>query len=104
VWTYTRELVTGLVMPRHPRYPGQLAEELPTTAQRAWLEGLSSVTYYPTGFRLEWMQDAAADLSASMSYLRTIIHECNPDCCILSQFCSARWRLSSRSWWWRTAT
>jgi glycosyltransferase involved in cell wall biosynthesis len=45
------------------------------------------VTYYPTGFRLEWMQDAAADLSASMSYLRTIIHECNPDLLHLSQFC-----------------
>ncbi len=86
VWTYTRELVTGLAT-RGIRVTLVSFGGVPTAAQSTWLKGLSDVTYFPTGFRLEWMQDAAADLSDSMSYLRTIIHERNPDLLHLSQYC-----------------
>jgi len=86
VWTYTRELVTGLAM-RGIRVTLVSFGGIPTSAQRAWLAGLSEVTYYPTGFRLEWMQGAAADLSDSASYLRAIIQERKPDLLHLSQFC-----------------
>ncbi len=61
VWTYTRELVTGLAM-RGIRVTLVSFGGIPTAAQSAWLEGLSDVTYFPTAFRLEWMQNATADL------------------------------------------
>jgi glycosyltransferase involved in cell wall biosynthesis len=86
VWTYTRELVTGLAM-RGIRITLVSFGGIPTRAQTAWLEKLSGVTYFPTGFRLEWMQDAAEDLSDSSCYLRGIIHEHHPDLLHLSQYC-----------------
>jgi len=86
VWTYTRELVTGLAM-RGVRVTLVSFGGIPTRTQSAWLEGLSGVTYFPTGFRLEWMQDADRDIADSMSYLRSIIDECNPDLLHLGQYC-----------------
>jgi glycosyltransferase involved in cell wall biosynthesis len=86
VWTYTRELVTGLAM-RGIRITLVSFGGIPTRAQTAWLEKLSGVTYFPTGFRLEWMQDAAEDLPDSTCYLRGIIQEHNTDLLHLSQYC-----------------
>jgi glycosyltransferase involved in cell wall biosynthesis len=86
VWTYTRELVTGLAM-RGIRVTLVSFGGIPTRSQSAWLEDVSGVTYYPTGFRLEWMQDADRDIADSMSYLCGIIDEQRPDLLHLSQFC-----------------
>ncbi len=86
VWTYTRELVTGLAV-RGIEVTLVSFGGIPTAAQSAWLEKLPGVTYFPTGFRLEWMQEAERDISDSMSYLRGVIDERNPDLLHLSQYC-----------------
>jgi glycogen(starch) synthase len=86
VWTYTRELVTGL---------SQLGVEvtlvsfgeIPTGAQCEWLEKLNNVDFRATAFKLEWMQDAAADLAESSEYLLDVIHETQPELLHLSQYC-----------------
>jgi glycogen synthase len=86
VWTYTRELVTGLVK-RGIRVTLVSFGGIPAAAQSAWLERLSGVTYFPTGFRLEWMKDADSDLGESTRYLHSVIREAKPDLLHLSQFC-----------------
>jgi glycosyltransferase involved in cell wall biosynthesis len=86
VWTYTRELVSGLAK-RGIRVTLVSFGGIPSRAQSAWMETLPDVTYFPTGFRLEWMQDAANDLTDSADYLRGIIQDCNPDLLHLSQYC-----------------
>jgi glycosyltransferase involved in cell wall biosynthesis len=86
VWTYTRELVTGLAA-RGIRVTLVSFGRIPTPAQSAWLEGLTSVEYLPTGFRLEWMQEADGDVADSIRYLQGIVRERKPDLLHLSQFC-----------------
>jgi glycogen synthase len=86
VWTYTRELVTGLAS-RGIRITLVSFGGVPARAQRAWLEGLSGVTYIPTGYGLEWMQDAGEDVFDSMRYLHSVIDERKPDLLHLSQYC-----------------
>jgi glycosyltransferase involved in cell wall biosynthesis len=86
VWTYTRELVTGLAA-RGIRITLVSFGGVPEEAQRAWLEGLAGVTYLPTGFSLEWMEDAAGEISDSARYLRNVIQERRPDLLHLSQYC-----------------
>ena len=86
VWTYTRELVTGLAS-RGIRITLVSFGGIPPRAQRAWLEGLAGVTYFPTGYGLEWMQDAGEDVSDSTRYLRNLIDERKPDLLHLSQYC-----------------
>jgi glycogen(starch) synthase len=85
VWTYTRELVTGLAR------GGQQVTlvsfgDIPTAAQSRWMEGLPNFDYRPTAFKLEWMQDSEADLVASAQYLEAVIEECRPDVLHFSQF------------------
>jgi glycosyltransferase involved in cell wall biosynthesis len=86
VWSYTRELVTGLVA-RGIRVTLVSFGGVPSRAQRAWMAGLHGVRYYPTGFRLEWMQDSEEDVSDSARYLLRVIGECKPDLLHLSQYC-----------------
>lgn len=86
VWTYTRELVTGLAL-RGIRVTLVSFGGIPRRAQTAWLEPLPDVAYFPTGFRLEWMQGASGDIADSVRYLRSIIRECRPDLLHLSQYC-----------------
>jgi glycosyltransferase involved in cell wall biosynthesis len=85
VWTYTRELVTGLV-----RGGDQVTlvsfGDIPTAAQMQWMEGLPNLDYRPTAFKLEWMLDSEADMDASAQYLEALIHESKPDLLHLSQF------------------
>jgi glycosyltransferase involved in cell wall biosynthesis len=92
VWTYTRELVTGLLR-RGVRVTLVSFGDIPTAAQTRWVEDLrdqgntaAGFTYFPTAFRLEWMQEAPADMEASAEYLRCLIHECQPDLLHLNQF------------------
>ena len=85
VWTYTRELVTGLVR-RGARVTLVSLGEIPTTQQTSWMDGLRGLDFRPTAFRLEWMQEAEEDISASMEYIAALVAEVRPDVLHLNQF------------------
>jgi glycosyltransferase involved in cell wall biosynthesis len=92
VWTYTRELVTGLLR-RGLRVTLVSFGDIPALGQTRWMEDLrhssrtgAGFTYFPTAFRLEWMQEAPADMEASAEYLRGVIRDCRPDLLHLNQF------------------
>src|SRR6185312_11440294 len=86
VWTYARELVTGLSR-RGVRVTLVSMGEIPSPQQIQWMDGLRGVDFRPTAFRLEWMQDAEEDLAASTDYLLSIIGEEKPDLLHLNQYC-----------------
>src|SRR4051794_33313976 len=86
VWTYTRELVTGLAR-RHVRVTLVSLGEIPAPAQTTWMDGIRGLDYRPTAFRLEWMQDSESDLVASSEYLAAVVDEVKPDILHLNQFC-----------------
>ena len=85
VWTYTRELVVGLV-----RQDLQVVlvsfGRLPTDEQIQWMTGLPNLDYRPTRFKLEWMQDSVDDLRASAEYLADVARETRPDLLHFNQF------------------
>jgi glycosyltransferase involved in cell wall biosynthesis len=85
VWTYTRELVTGLVR-RGDRVTLVSFGDIPTAAQTRWMDGLANLDYRPTAFKLEWMLDSEADMEASSQYLESLIEEIRPDLLHFSQF------------------
>ncbi|ABF42265.1 glycosyl transferase, group 1 [Candidatus Koribacter versatilis Ellin345] len=85
VWTYARELVTGLVR-RGVRVTLVSFGEIPSPAQTEWLDTVRSVDFRATAFRLEWMQEARDDIDASSEYLHAIIDEVRPDVLHLNQF------------------
>lgn len=85
VWTYTQELVSGLV-----RSGEQVTlvsfGDIPTADQTQWMQGLPNLDYRPTAFKLEWMLDSEADMAASTQYLEALIQEIKPDLLHFSQF------------------
>lgn len=85
VWTYARELVSGLVK-RGVQVTLVSFGEIPAPAQMSWLDGLRNVDFRPTAFRLEWMQDCEQDLEASAEHLRSIVRETRPDLLHLNQY------------------
>jgi len=85
-WTYTRELVTGLVT-RGVRVTLVSFGEIPLPDQTAWMDLLHGLEYRPTAFRLEWMDDAPNDLAESSEYLANLVREVDPDLLHLHQFC-----------------
>jgi glycogen synthase len=86
VWTYARELVTGLAT--HGVQVTLVSfGEIPTFSQTHWMDGLEGLDFRPTAFRLEWMQDAPEDLEASSDYLLSVICEVNPELLHLNQYC-----------------
>ena len=86
IWTYARELVTGLVR-RGVEVTLVSFGQIPEPRQLAWIEGLRNLDFRPTAFRLEWMQDSAEDILASSEYLLRVIEETSPDLLHLNQFC-----------------
>jgi glycogen synthase len=84
VWTYTRELVTGLLK-NDIEVTLVSFGALPTAAQTAWLD--AKVDFRPFHFRLEWMQDADGDIQESSRYLEEVIAETSPDLLHLNQYC-----------------
>ncbi len=86
VWTYARELVTGLVR-RGVRVTLVSFGDIPTATQTEWMDGLKGLDYRPTAFRLEWMQEAEQDIQPSSDYLLALIEELKPDLLHLNQFC-----------------
>ncbi len=85
-WTYTRELVTGLVT-RGVRVTLVSFGEIPLPEQTSWMDHLHGLDYRPTAFHLEWMQDAEADLQESSAFLTALVRELQPDILHLNQFC-----------------
>lgn len=86
VWTYVRELVTGLVR-RGVQVTLVSLGAIPTAQQVSWMEGLSGLDFRATGFQLEWMQDAPEDIELSSEYLASIVREVKPDVLHLNQYC-----------------
>jgi glycogen synthase len=85
-WTYTRELVTGLVT-RGVRVTLVSFGEIPLPDQTSWMDHLHGLDYRPTAFHLEWMQEAEGDLPESSSFLAALVREVRPDILHLNQFC-----------------
>jgi len=85
-WTYTRELVTGLVT-RGVRVTLVSFGEIPLPSQTTWMDHLHGLDYRPTAFRLEWMQEAEEELAESSAFLVSLVHELRPDVLHLHQFC-----------------
>jgi glycogen(starch) synthase len=85
-WSYTRELVTGLVT-RGIRVTLVSFGEIPLPEQIAWMDLLHGLEYRPTAFRLEWMDDARHDLPESSEFLVNLAREVQPDLLHLHQFC-----------------
>jgi glycogen(starch) synthase len=90
VWTYTRELVAGLLQ-RGVRVTLVSFGNIPSDGQTRWMEeyqglGNSNFDYRPTAFRLEWMHDAPEDMEASAEYLRNVVQETKPDLLHSNQF------------------
>ena len=86
VWTYARELATGLVR-RGAQVTLVSFGHMPEPRQLEWMEGLRNLDFRPTAFRLEWMQDSAEDIAASSEYLLNVIRETRPDLLHLNQYC-----------------
>ena len=86
VWTYTKELVTGLVR-RGVHVTLVSFGDIPTAAQTDWIEVLQNVDFRPTAFRLEWMQEAEQDIDSSREFLLSVIRETKPDVLHFNQFC-----------------
>jgi glycogen synthase len=85
-WTYTRELVTGLVT-RGVRVTLVSFGDIPVPDQIAWMETLHGLDYRPTAFHLEWMHEAERDLPESTAFLAALVRELKPDVLHLNQFC-----------------
>jgi glycosyltransferase involved in cell wall biosynthesis len=85
VWTYARELVTGLAQ-RGVRVTLVSFGEIPAPEDSEWVHALPTVDFRPTGFRLEWMQDSEADLEASAEYLANLVDEVKPELLHLNQY------------------
>ncbi len=85
-WSYTRELVTGLVT-RGVRVTLVSFGEIPLPDQTAWMEHLHGLDFRPTAFHLEWMQEAEQDLHESSAFLAALVREVRPDVLHLNQFC-----------------
>jgi glycosyltransferase involved in cell wall biosynthesis len=93
VWTYARELVTGLSR-RGVEVTLVSFGEIPNQTQSEWIEGLVNVDYRATAFKLEWMQDAEYDLKASSEFLLDLIAETRPDLLHFSQYCYGALRVN----------
>jgi len=86
VWTYTRELVSGLVS-RGAHVTLVSFGEIPLPQQISWMSNLHGLEYHPTAFRLDWMQEGERDFTDSSAYLTNLVHELKPDLLHLNQIC-----------------
>lgn len=78
LWTYTRELVSGLI-DRGLRVTLVSFGEIPLPEQTAWMERLRGLEYRPTAFRLDWMHEGQQDFVDSSAYLCSLLNELKPD-------------------------
>src|SRR2546428_13968537 len=78
VWTYTQELVSGLIQ-QGIRVTLVSLGKLPSPQQSAWIDALPELDYRPTDYRLEWMQDSERGVEGSGHYLESGTRESRPD-------------------------
>ncbi len=84
VWTYARELVSGLVT--HGAQVTLVSfGEIPLPHQTAWMDALHGLEYHPTAFRLDWMEEGEQDFHAAEDYLCSIVRDTRPDFLHLNQ-------------------
>ncbi len=86
IWSYARELVTGLVT-CGTRVTLVSFGDVPLPAQTTWMDTLRGLNYIPTGFRLDWMQEGEFDLKDSSAYLTSLVKELKPDVLHLNHIC-----------------
>lgn len=84
VWTYSRELVTGLVT-QGAQVTLVSFGEIPLPEQTAWMSNLHGLEYRPTAFRLDWMQEGEQDFDAAQQYLCEVVRDTRPDVLHLNQ-------------------
>ena len=84
VWSYARELVSGLVT--HGAQVTLVSfGDIPLPQQTSWMQGLHGLEYHPTAFRLDWMQEGEQDFHAAQEYLCAVVHDTRPDLLHLNQ-------------------
>jgi glycosyltransferase involved in cell wall biosynthesis len=86
VWTYTQELVTGLVN-RGLHVTLVSFGDIPLPQQTSWMENLEGLDYHPTAFRLDWMEEGEQDFIESSHFLAALTKEIRPDLLHLNQLC-----------------
>jgi glycogen synthase len=86
IWTYTRELVSGLIN-RGARVTLVSFGDIPLPHQMSWMEHLHGLEYLPTAFRLHWMQEGEHDFAESSEYLTALARELRPDVLHLNHLC-----------------
>jgi len=86
VWTYTQELVTGLVN-RGVQVTLVSFGDIPLPHQTAWMDNLDGLDFRPTAFRLAWMEEGEQDFIDSSRYLAALTKELRPDLLHLNQLC-----------------
>src|SRR2546423_4964311 len=77
-WTYTRELISGLIG-RGFRVTLVSFGEIPLPEQTAWMERLRGLDYRPTAFRLDWMHEGQQDFADASDYLCAVAADIKPD-------------------------
>src|SRR4051812_5760770 len=77
-WTYTRELVSGLIT-RGLRVTLVSFGEIPLPEQTAWMDRLHGLSYHPTAFRLDWMEEGQHDFEDASAYLCSLAKEIKAD-------------------------
>jgi glycogen synthase len=93
VWTYTRELVCGLLQRGH-RVSLVSFGAAPRDHQLTWMQGLSGFKFWATDFPLEWTQDCSIGIAASMEYIERTIPAIQPDVLHSNQYCYGALRCS----------
>jgi glycogen(starch) synthase len=78
VWTYSQELITGLVN-RGVRVTLVSFGNIPLPHQTSWMGKLEGLEYHPTAFHLDWMHEGQLDFRDSCVYLTTLIKDLKPD-------------------------
>jgi glycogen synthase len=78
IWTYTRELISGLIT-RGWRVTLVSFGEIPLPEQTAWMDSLHGLEYHPTAFRLDWMHEGRQDFHDASAYLCSLVKEVKPD-------------------------
>ncbi len=78
IWTYTRELVSGLIN-RGWRVTLVSFGEIPMPEQTRWMDSLPRLAYHPTAFRLDWMQEGQQDFHEASAFICAVVNEVRPD-------------------------
>src|SRR5579863_1009648 len=86
VWTYTQELVSGLIG-RGVRVTLVSLGDIPLPQQTSWMDSLPALDYRPTAFCLDWMQEGQRDFIDSCQYLTGLVKELKPDLLHLNHLC-----------------